>query len=121
MKSSVTVPEGTRAFAINPLNWRTDGLRAHKSWNRGACFTDFSGAITKEIPKLTGAYIDPNRGTLKATDVSPKDYPPVLPMFSEGVYHIYDYQFFYRNLQENVAARIEAYLAATDEAEDEAA
>lgn len=25
-------------------------------------------------------------------------------------YHIYDYQFFYRNLQENVKKRVEAYL-----------
>jgi len=52
------------------------------------------------------------RGSLKVPDVSPKDYPPVLSLFSEGVYHLYDYQFFYRSLQENVAVRLGAYLRA---------
>ena len=36
-------------------------------------------------------------------------------IFSEGVYHLYDYQFFYRNLQENVGARVNAYLAAGEQ------
>ena len=45
-------------------------------------------------------------------DVWPADYPPVLSLFSEGVYHLYDYQFFYRSLQENVAVRLSAYLRA---------
>lgn len=38
--------------------------------------------------------------------------PPGLSLFSEGVYHLYDYQFFYRSLQENVAVRLNAYLRA---------
>ena len=29
---------------------------------------------------------------------------------TDGVYHLYDYQFFYRNLQENVEVRLNAYL-----------
>ncbi len=41
-----------------------------------------------------------------------EDYPAGLSIFEDGVYHLYDYQFFYRNLQENVAARLDAYLAA---------
>ena len=49
---------------------------------------------------------------MKVPDVTPEEYPPVLPIFSDGVYHLYDYQFFYRNLQENVAVRTAAYLAA---------
>ena len=36
--------------------------------------------------------------------------------FEEGVYHLYDYQFFYRNLEENVQARLAAYLAQTQQA-----
>ena len=113
---SLMIPEGTRTLAINPLNWKTDGTPASREENLGACFTDYSGDIVTEIPHLTGAYIDPVRGALKVSDVSPEEYPPVLPLFSEGVYHLYDYQFFYRNLQENVAARIDAYLAAQEAA-----
>ena len=69
-----------------------------------------SGTIVAEIPQLTGAYIDAQRGALKVTDVTPEEYPPGLSIFADGVYHLYDYQFFYRNLQENVGVRLAAYL-----------
>lgn len=106
--SSLVVPAGTKTYSINPLNWQTDSSVAGKELNKGACFADYSGAVN-EIPGFTGCYIDPDRGSLKVTDVSAEDYPPVLAMFSEGEYHIYDYQFFFRNLQENVAVRVSAF------------
>lgn len=107
---SLMIPAGTRTLAINPLNWKTDSTPAGKEENLGACFTDYSGNIITEIPQLTGAYIDPQRGALKVPDVTPEEYPPVLSIFSDGIYHLYDYQFFYRNLQENVEVRLNAYL-----------
>ena len=107
--SSLLIPDGTKTLAINPLNWKTDGTPADKSLNKGACFTDYNGEIVSEIPALTGAYIDEQRGALKVTDVTSGDYPPVLDIFEDGVYHLYDYQFFYRNLQENVKTRIDAF------------
>ena len=112
---SILIPEGTRTLAINPLNWRTDSIPAGKEANLGACFTNYSGDIVSEIPQLTGAYIVPVRGALKVTDVTPEEYPPGLSIFPEGVYHLYDYQFFYRNLQQNVAVRLDAYLVAAAE------
>ena len=111
VSDSLIVPAGTKTYSINPLNWKTDAAPADKSLNLGACFTDYSGGITQEIPQLTGAYIDPVRGTLKVTDIDPADYPPGLDIFGEGEYHLYDYQFFYRNLQENVNTRLAAYEA----------
>lgn len=107
----VVHPADVKSLCINPLNWKTDATPADRSLNKGACFTDYSGSITKEIPELTGAYIEPSRGVLIAPDVTPEDYPAHLSFAKDGIYHIYDYQFFYRNLQENVAARIAAYLA----------
>ena len=107
---SLMIPSGTKTLAINPLNWKTDGTPADKSMNKGACFTDYSGEIEREVPELTGAYLDEARGALKVPDVSPEDYPAGLSIFEDGVYHLYDYQFFYRNLQENVEDRLEAFL-----------
>lgn len=108
--SSLMVPHGEKSFCINPLNWRTDGTMADKALNLGACFTDYSGSIKREVPQLTGCCIDTERGTLKVTDVDKKEFVPGLPLFSEGVYHIYDYQFFYRNLQQNVNLRIKTFM-----------
>lgn len=109
--NSLLVPEGVKALAINPLNWKTNSEKADKEKNIGACFTDYDGNINSEIPKLTGAYIDSKRGTLKITDVTAEDYPAGLDIFEDGVFHLYDYQFFYRNLQENVSYRIQRHLS----------
>ncbi len=109
---SLMIPEGSKTFAINPLNWKTDATLATKTENKGACFTNYKGEIVREIPSLTGAYIDPVRGSLKVTDVTPEAYPPVLSLFNEGIYHLYDYQFFYRNLQDNVRSRLNAFQRA---------
>lgn len=108
--SSAIVPEGVKTFAINPLTWSCGSQKAPKTLNTGACFTDYSGAVVREVPQLTGCYIDSVRGTLKVTDVDKKEFIPGLPLFSEGVYHIYDYQFFYRNLQQNVNLRIKTFM-----------
>ena len=63
------------------------------------------------VCRLCGAYLDTQRGTLKVTDVTPEEYPGGLSFLEDGNYHLYDYQFFYRNLEENVQDRIEQYLA----------
>ena len=104
-------PAGQRAYTINPLNWRTDGMPADRTENLGACFTRYSGEIKREEAQLCGCFIDEARGVVKVTDIDSADYPPVVPGLPEGAYHIYDYQFFYRNLQENVQARVEAFYA----------
>lgn len=110
VEDSIIVPAGTRTLAINPLSWSASSEEAPAELNLGACFTDYSGAVVEEVPEFCGAYLDTERGTLKVVGVDPADYPPSLSIFDEGVYHLYDYQFFYRNLQENVATRVEAYL-----------
>lgn len=108
IESSLFVGRRQRTHAINPLNWRTDSRRAGREANKGACFTDYSGTIVREVPALTGAYLDARRGTLKTPDIPEAAYPGVI--FPNGIYHIYDYQFFYRNLQENVGKRVAAFL-----------
>ena len=111
VEETFITPSGTRAHAINPLNWRTDSEPADASENPGACFTDYSGGIKSEEAGLCGCYLDENRGTLKVTGVSSADYPPLVPGLPDGAYHIYDYQFFFRALEQNVNARVEAFLS----------
>ena len=103
-------PAGQKACCINPLNWKTDGTPAQRSENLGACFTLHSGEIQEEQTALCGCYIDEMRGVLKVTDIRPADYPPLMDELPQGAYHVYDYKFFYRNLQQNIRNRIEKYL-----------
>ena len=112
VEESLITPKGAKNISINPLNWKTDGTPADKSENLGACFTNYDAEIEREVKGLCGCYIDGERGVLKVTDVDAADYPAIIPGLPEGAYHVYDYQFFFRNLQENVKTRIDSYLAA---------
>ena len=58
---------------------------------------------------------------LKVTDIDAADYPPIVPGLPEGAYHVYDYQFFFRNLQQNVNLRIERFMEEKENAEADAA
>ena len=104
LTDTLVIPAGTKALSINPLNWRTDGTAADKALNSGAVMS--TGA--EPIPGLCGAYIG-SRGELVVTDVTPEEYPPAIDIFPTGAYHVYDYLFFFTNLKENVAKRVEAW------------
>ena len=110
VNDTIIIPAGQKTISINPLNWMTDSTPADASENLGACFPDYSGEIKKEIEHFCGAYIDEERGVLKIPDVDPAEYPAGIDIVPDGSFHIYDYQFFYRNLQENVKNRVELYL-----------
>ncbi len=109
------VPKGMKAYTINPLNWKTDGTPADRSQNLGACFTDYDGYITNEVKEMCGCYIDEERCVVKVPDVEAADFPAYVPGLPEGAYHVYDYQFFYRNLQENVKERVDSYAVSDNQ------
>ncbi len=111
VEETIITPAGTKACTINPLNWRTDTVPAGRSSNPGSCFTDYSGKIKREEEGLCGCYIDDTRGILKVTGLDSADYPPRVPGLPEGSYHVYDYEFFYRALEQNVRARVNSFTA----------
>lgn len=100
------------ANCINPLNWRTDNLYADSTQNLGAVFfDDATGDFIKEVNNYCGAQINTENGALLTTipeeDKNSLEFGP----YSEGVYHRYDYAFWYRNLEKNVSDRISAFLS----------
>lgn len=111
VKDSIITHAGTKAVSINPLNWRTDSVVASKSLNKGSVTQDsMTGAITSVTKGKYGAYIDPDRGSLIVTGIDIKNFPPILDVFPEGSFHIYDNFLFFVNLQDNVQKRTDAYL-----------
>ena len=107
LTETIILPAGVKTLSINPLNWKTDETPADRSENLGAVMS--TGA--EPIPALCGAYIG-DRGQLVVTDVAAGDYPPGLDLFPAGVYHVYDYLFFFTNLKQNLSDRVAAYFEA---------
>ncbi|UUX91936.1 DUF3089 domain-containing protein [Methanoplanus endosymbiosus] len=97
------------AICINPLNWKTDSTYAPASENLGARFyNDSTGEFLREVANYTGAEINPENGAL-ITEIPEGEVLDLGP-HGEGVYHRYDISFWWRNLEENVGERIDAYL-----------
>ena len=95
------------AFCINPLNWMTDNTPADKSLNLGAVFfNDTTNDIDREVVNYVGACVDQTIGALTTSPPDKLDGGS----FPEGVYHKFDYAFWYRNLEKNVGVRCESYL-----------
>jgi len=108
-KNTIAMPG---AIGINPLNWKTDETYANASENEGAVFFYNNGSVSAEIPNFTGAYLAEVNGSVVLIADSPDSASYSLPeLFADGVYHVYDYYFFYENLRENVAERTAAYFA----------
>jgi len=101
------------AHCINPLNWRTDGEEASASDNLGAVFfDDATGTFLREEPHYCGAQINTEKAALTTT--IPEGEQLDIGPYEEGVYHRFDYAFWYRNLEQNVKDRIEAYMEKPD-------
>ncbi|MDR1684655.1 MAG: DUF3089 domain-containing protein [Elusimicrobiota bacterium] len=91
------------AVCVNPLNWGAQP--AGRELNLGAVFFDKTANPAREEARFTGAYIE--NGALITPDVNAQVYSA--PLFPGGVYHLYDYEFFYRNLQSNFKDRLKAF------------
>jgi hypothetical protein len=110
-KENFMIMEG--AHCINPLNWMTDSTYAPASENLGARFYDFeTGEFLREVIHYCDARIDMKTGALM-TNIPEGEDLDVGPYFPKDVYHMFDYAFWYRNLQQNVGDRINAYLLKT--------
>lgn len=87
-------------ICINPLTWKQDTLYAPVTANKGA----LRGQPPHIEPLAPDAKCSPN-GLLWVHPLRTGHYPPDVKS-----YHIYDYNFFYFNIRENVKARVNAYF-----------
>jgi len=98
------------AACVNPLNWTTQKTYASADLNLGAVFFNEAEQIDQEIPHYTDAQIGENNALL-VTGPDPNNfYTEGVSFFPIGVFHKYDYQFFYRNLEQNIQIRKVSFL-----------
>jgi len=107
------------AIAINPVNWKTDDTPAPRTQHAGAkFFNDAKGTLIEEVDHFAVARVDPDKGVLLIEDIQTPESPEIdltsFGRYPEGVYHKYDYAFWFNNLKENVKQRIAAYRAKSE-------
>ena len=107
------------AIAINPITWTRTEATATASQNLGSISLDKNGYAVLDAQgqprKLLGvadARIDTATGKLISSTVDTATLDPGNRVTAAGIFHNYDYPFYYFDIQANAANRIKRYLAA---------
>lgn len=103
------------ALAINPINWKRDETPASAEDNLGSRIVNRETLeVDESVPGAADACLDLERGSVINSGVNlyytKVDYSGIPRLFGRRSYHNDDYGFYYYNVQENVAARVAAFL-----------
>jgi len=105
------------AMAINPINWKRDETLATAAENLGSIGLNKDGSavrnaegIIEPVMNFADAQIDLEKGALICSTVNVDVYSPGSVTFGKGVYHTFDYPFYYFNLRQNAENRSDKYL-----------
>ncbi len=100
------------ALAINPITWTRSEVVAPASASLGSWLPDQAGNYSK-VPQYADAQVDTDKGVVISTTPDVEVWSPGGPnAFPKGVYHSFDFPFYYFDVQANAKARVEAFLAA---------
>jgi Protein of unknown function (DUF3089) len=104
----VTLPGGV---VINPITWTRAQDLATADQNLGSLLPNAAGNPTT-VAHYADAQINLKRGVLICSACSTAKFAPGSALLPEGVFHSYDYLFYYYNLRQNIANRATLYLRA---------
>lgn len=117
-KNPVLLPH---ALVINPLTWTRDATPATAEQNLGSIMLNKDGSVVLDkngefakINNFADATIDTEKGVLVCSTVDVNTWAPGNAVFGKGVFHSFDYPFYYYNIRANAAQRAETFLNATN-------
>ncbi|MEZ7891818.1 MAG: DUF3089 domain-containing protein [Candidatus Wallbacteria bacterium] len=99
------------AIAINPINWSRDEKLAKASENLGSIVLSKEGKIAlTDVKNYADARVDKKKGAVICSTVDVKKLSPGNKVFGKGVYHSFDYPFYFNNIRENAITRTKNFL-----------
>jgi len=105
------------ALVINPITWTRDGTTAGADMNLGSIILNTDGSVVldekgefQRLMNFADATIDNEMGALVCSTVDVDTWGKGNAVFPEGVFHGFDYPFYYYNIRENVANRISQFF-----------
>lgn len=107
-KNPVTLPGG---ISINPITWTRDETLATAAESLGSRMLDKEKNWSL-VKNYADARVDKARGVVICSTADVEALSPGNKMLPRGVYHSFDYPFYYYNIRENAANRTAKFLAA---------
>ncbi|MFH2106548.1 MAG: DUF3089 domain-containing protein [Candidatus Micrarchaeota archaeon] len=98
------------ANVINPITWTKTEELATAEQSLGSLLLDEEGKLVT-VNNYADARVDNDRGVVICSTADVEKLSPGNSVFGKGVYHIYDYSFYYFDIRENAANRIDGFLS----------
>lgn len=105
------------AHVINPISWTTEETVAPASDNLGSLQLNADGSVVKnadgtplKVMNFADAKVDNTKNVLICSTVSVDQYAPGGGTFGRGVFHTFDFPFYYFNIRANAEERVANYL-----------
>ena len=99
------------AIAINPISWTRDETLATAAENLGSVTLNADGTIAStDVENYADARVNKNRGVVICSTADVNKLSPGNKIFGRGVFHSFDYPFYYNNIRENAARRTQTAI-----------
>ncbi len=105
------------AQAINPITWTRSEMPAAAAQNLGSIQLNPDGSVVLDaqgqfavIPSYADARVDIAKGVVICSTADENKLAPGNATFPRGVYHSFDYPFYYFDLRANAALRVASFL-----------
>jgi hypothetical protein len=110
----VTMPGG---IAINPITWSTSETPASAVQGLGGIDVDPQTGLAvvdasgnPVIKHYADAQVNTQRGVVICSTADPNGLAPGNPMVAAGIYHAFDYPFYFFDIRANAEMRVAKYL-----------
>lgn len=97
-------------LVINPITWTRDETEATTAEGLGSIMPDSVTLKFEPVPQYADARVDINLGVLICTSADSNELYKYTKPFGKGVYHSFDYPFYYFNIRENARNRADKFL-----------
>ena len=96
-------------LVINPITWTREETLATTAEGLGSFMPDSSGVFV-QVPQYADARIDKANGVLICSTADENELYKLSGALGRGVYHTFDYPFYYYNLRQNADNRTKIFL-----------
>lgn len=97
------------AVAINPITWTKDEKLATAAESLGSLLYNAEGNLVT-VKNYADARVNKEKGVVICSTAEVEKLSPGNQLLERGVYHSYDYPFYYYNIRENAAHRTKNFF-----------
>jgi len=105
------------AIAINPITWTREETLATAEENLGSIMLNKDGSVVlneegkiEPVKNYADARVDKAKGAVICSTADVEKLAPGNQIMGKGVFHSFDYPFYYFDIRENAANRVDHFL-----------